>query len=345
MWKIGFAGISSGQNVKLLIVTNMYPTAHFPYYGIFIKEHVEALRSLNVQVDVFFTNARKNRLSYFVELPRLARWLKFNTYNVIHAVHTYCVFQLKLLRLLISFEIPIIFTMHEGEAFLRSKGLFADGDFLKSFVYSKRLKRLASNLVDRLIVVERRLPKEIGYLGNYEVIPPGVDLGLFIPLDMKESRKKLNLSLNKKLLLFPADPKHKFNKGYELLEQSLNHLKFPVQIVSAGSIRHKDMPIFINAVDVVVLASRFEASPMVVKETMACNRPMVVTDVGDVRELIGDTEGYFICERDPLDIAEKIDQALEFGSLTLGRKRLTQLGLSTEQIAQKYLNIFLESYS
>jgi glycosyltransferase involved in cell wall biosynthesis len=77
-----------------------------------------------------------------------------------------------------------------------------------------------------------------------------------------------------------------------------------VQLVVADSEPHERMPLFMNACDVLILASEGEGSPMVIKEAMACNLPIVSVDVGDVAEVIGRTagrtspiEGCFLVER------------------------------------------------
>ncbi len=326
--------------MRVLVVTNMYPTSESPFYGIFVQEHVEALRKFDVEVDVFFTNPKRTRAAYLMKLPALIRQIRAGNYDIIHAQHSYCIYQLALVRQLVHNCPPIIFTIHEGEAFLPKDLRDPKADFLKQFVYSKRLKRWALQMADFVVSVERRLPQVIGYEGPYEVIPPGVNTELFRPKDLVESRKELGLPQFEQIILFPADPKRDFNKGFELFQQSLAYLKRPVHVITGGFIPHDQMPSYMNAADVIVQTSRFEASPMVVKEAMACNRPMVSTDVGDVREIFGDTPGYFLCAPDPKDIAEKIEQALQFGQPTQGRARILELGLSLEQTSRKYLRLY-----
>jgi teichuronic acid biosynthesis glycosyltransferase TuaC len=100
------------------------------------------------------------------------------------------------------------------------------------------------------------------------------------------------------------------------------------------------MPYYFNAADVVVQTSLFEASPMVIKEAMAVNVPLVTTDVGDSALVLGNTPGCFVCSTDPRDIALCIDQALDFGQRTVGRERIIQLGLSLEQVAKRYVTVY-----
>ena len=59
------------------------------------------------------------------------------------------------------------------------------------------------------------------------------------------------------------------------------------------------IPLYLNAADVLVLASVAEGSPVAVREAMACNLPVVCTDVGDVRALFGDLPGHFIAAARP----------------------------------------------
>ena len=78
---------------------------------------------------------------------------------------------------------------------------------------------------------------------------------------------------------------------------------------------------------------------------MACNRPVVATDVGDIRWLFGNEPGHFITSFDPEDVAEKIKLALEFSEKygrTNGRQRVIDLGLDSQTVAKKIINLYKE---
>ena len=87
------------------------------------------------------------------------------------------------------------------------------------------------------------------------------------------------------------------------------------------------MPLYMNACDVLILASEAEGSPMVIKEAMACNLPIVSTDVGDVAEVIGGTAGCFLAEPMIPALAARLGQALDFGGRTAGRAAIMPLAL------------------
>ena len=92
-----------------------------------------------------------------------------------------------------------------------------------------------------------------------------------------------------------------------------------------------------NASDVILLTSLWEGSPNVIKEAMACNRPIVSTDVGDVKSIIQDTKGCYISTNNSKDIAKKITLALRFKN-TNGRINIDHL--KKENIAKKLVNIY-----
>lgn len=97
-----------------------------------------------------------------------------------------------------------------------------------------------------------------------------------------------------------------------------------------------------NASDIMLFTSDYEASPMVIKEAMACNLPIVSTNVGDTKWVIGDTEGCFMSRKEPEDITLKIKAALDYGRRTDGRKRIEELGLGLQQISQRIIKIYDE---
>ena len=65
---------------------------------------------------------------------------------------------------------------------------------------------------------------------------------------------------------------------------------------------------------------------------MACNCPIVCTDVGDVRWVIGGTEGCYIASFEYEDVAEKIRMAINFANRTTAGKELFNLVLTLKKL-------------
>ena len=100
-----------------------------------------------------------------------------------------------------------------------------------------------------------------------------------------------------------------------------------------------------NASDCVLLTSFSEGSPQFIKEAMACNCPIVTTNIGDVNWVLGNTDGCYLTSFKPEDVAEKIILAIEFREThghTRGRERIIELGLDSETIAGKIISVYNE---
>jgi glycosyltransferase involved in cell wall biosynthesis len=326
--------------MKVLSVTNMYPTDRRPYLGIFVKEFDDALRGIGVEVESFFTDVSGGRQAYLTDIPRLRKVLAGGVFDIIHAHHTYSLYQVRSAQQLIRSHLPVVFTIHEGESLRPDHVRDEQSDWLKQLIYLKKPKQLALNLATAVVSVNDAIPVALGYQKPFEVIPPGVDLDLFSRHDRAQCRAELGLPADKRLILFPADPSNLF-KGYRLVEDSLGSLPPDVEVVTGGNIARAAMPRYMSAANVVVQISEFEASPMVVKEAMAVNVPMVTTAAGDAAKIIGDTDGYYICIAEVADVAAKINQALEFEGRIGGRERILELGLSLEQVARRYERIYV----
>jgi len=98
------------------------------------------------------------------------------------------------------------------------------------------------------------------------------------------------------------------------------------------------IPYYLNVADVLVHTSYYEGSPNIIKEAMACNLPIVCTDVGDVSEVIGNVEGCYITKFDSKNVATNINSALNFGKKTKGREKIKHLELSV--VARKIARVY-----
>ncbi len=82
---------------------------------------------------------------------------------------------------------------------------------------------------------------------------------------------------------------------------------------------------------------------MVIKEAMACNLPIVSTDVGDVSEVIAGVDGCYLTEPVAEQVADKLIRVLETRPRTKGRDNIQRLGSRTT--AHRIVDIYNEMCS
>lgn len=178
---------------------------------------------------------------------------------------------------------------------------------------------------------------------KYSLIPNGVNLNEFFPLPKQEAREKLGIDPREKLVLFVSNPSRE-EKNYLLAEKAVNNLTDPlVNLHTVYNCPQDKLSTLYNAADLLLLTSFHEGSPNAIKEAMACNCPIVSTNVGDVKWVIGSVEGCFISSFDPKDVSKKIKLAIDFRKnhgQTRGRERIIELGLDSETVAQKIINVY-----
>lgn len=174
------------------------------------------------------------------------------------------------------------------------------------------------------------------------VIPNGVNMERFKTFPKPEARKHIGFNSDEKLILFIADPSRP-EKNFMLAKEAVDTLDSGnVVLKSVFNIPNAEIPYYLNSADVLLLTSKWEGSVNVVKEAMACNLPVVSTDVGDVKENIKGTKGYYIASFDKDDIALKLKIALESEGRTNGRDRIIELGLDSKNIANRLIKIYHE---
>jgi len=303
---------------SVLVVTNMYPDAQNPDFGTFVQEQVEGLRTRGLDMDVLVVGGKRQRLSYVGGAQRFLRHVRQRHYDLIHAHY---VFSGIIARL--QHQSPVLLT-HHGIEVLQG--------------WTAPLSWMISRWVDGVIVMSDEMKQALG-LANAHVIPCGVDLELFKPQPQAEARAQLGLPLDRRLVLFAGlvRPEKRLDVIQAAVEQ-LQGEEASAELVIATGQRHERIPLYLNACDVLVLASEKEGSPVIIKEAMACNLPIVSVDVGDVARLVSGTEGCYICRRDPADMAQKLKWALDRGQRTDGRRAVQHLGL--EATVDKILQVY-----
>jgi glycosyltransferase involved in cell wall biosynthesis len=172
------------------------------------------------------------------------------------------------------------------------------------------------------------------------VIPNGVNFNNFYQTSKNSAMDLLGWDQNKEHIIFSANPKRK-EKNYPLAKQAIEIVKKSrpgIKVHFLMNINNTDMNHYYNAADILLLTSTTEGSPNVIKEAMACNCPIVATNVGDIKHVIGSTIGCFITTYNKEEIAQKIDMALDYRSRTNGREVIKYL--DEEKIAEQLLSVY-----
>lgn len=316
----------------------MYPTAEAPYYGIFVRDQADALRERGVDVELVFINGRASKFAYLASVKQIADRLRGGGIDLIHCHHTFAAWVALAARRLAGVRIPLVLSFHEGEVFA-PRATPAPRTW-------KWLKRFAIRRADFVIPVERRMLAAVlgddASLVRHEVIPAGIDLDAFTPGDRAAARQRLGWPPGDLILFFPF-AQNKPAKRHDLASEVRGILRWEgkrVRLVTGGSIAHDAMPDALRACDALLLLSDYEASPTVVKEALACERPVVATDVGDIRERYGDLPGVRIVPPDIEDISEAVQELIEIGQPFGGRERIERLGLTTGRTADRIIGVY-----
>lgn len=316
---------------RVLVVTNLWPTEADPGYGSFVQAQMESLRPLGVEFDTVFIDGRASRWNYVRGIGRMRALLRRKRYDLVHA-H----FGLSGWVARCQLRAPVVVSFMGDDVLGRPRrdgSITAYGRFLQASSF------LLARLVAASIVKSAEMTRKLR-LAAAQVIPNGVDLNAFRPIERDEARKALGLSPEKKYVLFPYDPAEQ-RKRYDLIQAAVAEAQAgdpSIEILHVRGVPREQMPLYMNAADVLVLASILEGSPNAVKEAMAVNLPVVAVDVGDVREVIGQTGGCYIVPREVKPMAGRILDACRRSVRTRGREAIVRL--SIEKVAEQVVGLY-----
>lgn len=172
------------------------------------------------------------------------------------------------------------------------------------------------------------------------IVPSGIDLDLFHPITRSEAREHIGWDVDGANVLFPYSPYYK-RKNHPLAINVVNEVELilgeNVNLRSIERIPHDEMPYYINAADAVLLTSKYEGSPNAVKEALACNVPVVSTDVGDVKKRLEAVSPGGVGNNQK-ELVKILVNVLESGNRSKGRE--TVRNLSWDQIGTRIIEIY-----
>ena len=259
---------------------------------------------------------------YFKAWKQLKKSIKKNKIDLVHAHYSFSGF----IAVLASRK-PVICSL-------------MGSDLLQQKFWGKLTVKIFTRFFWNAVIVKSK--EMMVKLPGSICIPNGVDMDNFDEIDKEVAIKKTGFDPACKNIIFVALQPQSFIKNLKLAQQAIDILKdYNIKLHKISNIDFKDLPYYYNAANLLLLTSLTEGSPNVVKEALACNCPVVSTDVGDVRELIGDIQGCHLSSFEPEDVAAKIKLALEYKGKINAREKIKHLDnkIIAERIVKLYHDI------
>jgi len=256
---------------KILYVTNMYPTLEHPFFGIFVKEQIDALKNIFLfEENVYLINGlHRSKFEYLKSIFTIPYLIMKNKPDIIH-IH-YGISGL----FLIFFRpnIPIYLTLHGCD--------FLDHGSNRWQVW---ISKVIAKKVDQIFVQNQEM-KDLGVTINLntEILTCGVDTSFFNPEDAKLQK------FDKKVIIFPSSPERE-EKNYPLFVNVISRLEIELNekiiikcIDKMSRIEIRDL---LSSADCLLMTSISEGSPQVIKEALSCGLPVISVPVGNVKEMV-----------------------------------------------------------
>ena len=288
----------------------------------FVRSQFDSLVQQGVEMEMF-PIVGHGFFGYLKHLASLRRVLKSNKPDIVHAHYSTCGYLSAMASMGLKSKVVVSIL----------------GSFPEENRKKKRVRFFVDHIWDATIVKSERTKRQLDR--EVHVIPNGVNLEQFAIIEKNKAKGMVGFDYDKKYVIFVSNPTRK-EKNYSLAEKAVGLLKDDkVVLFPVFDKTHDEVVKFMCAADVLLMTSLKEGSPNVIKEAMACNCPIVVTDVGDVHERLDGVEGCYVAKTfEPSEVAGLLKKALQFGCRTEGRKALVDQGLAVEMVAKRIIQVY-----
>lgn len=192
------------------------------------------------------------------------------------------------------------------------------------------VSKLSARMVDAVIVMSEEMAETLS-ISHCHVIPHGIDLERFQPMDQTVARNRVGWDHDAYHVLFPySESRHvkDYPRAKSIVKAVQSKISSDVTLQTLHGAPHCHMPYYLNAADVLLLTSKHEGSPNSVKEAMACNLPVVATDVGDVGTLLAGVSTSSVGQLDS-ELTDQVFEILIRGERSDGRNHIKPYDLTT----------------
>jgi teichuronic acid biosynthesis glycosyltransferase TuaC len=265
--------------VRVLVVTSLFPTPAHPERGRFVADQVESLRGIDgVEVDVF--QFEPGGASFVTAARRLRQRHGRDRYDVVHAHHGLGGWTARAL----GGKAPLVVTFHGTDLEHRIVGRMSQA--------LARIVALPATVSADL--AHRRLPRA-GRDQRVAVLPVGIDLDRFRPIPRSEARTQLGLDPDGRYLLFPSDPARP-EKRHDRAAAVAREVG--AELLAYGRVDPERVPLYVNAASAVLVTSEREGFGLAALEALACDVPVLATDVGIAPLALSGVEGTLCAQFD-----------------------------------------------
>jgi teichuronic acid biosynthesis glycosyltransferase TuaC len=255
--------------MRALIVTNMYPSPAHPARGSFVRDQVRAIERIGAADLELFTFDSGGAGPYLEATRALRRRYRGERFDVVHShfgLTAWPAFAVRARAHLVTLH-GMDLTHPRSRAITLGALRFVDLPAVVSEQWRDRVPAWA---------VRRRLA----------VLPCGVDLERFRPIPRPDARRALGLDPEARYLLFPHDP----GRPVKRYDQAVA-LAGETQLLTLGQVEPERVPLWVNAVNAVLVTSEWESLGLAVLEALACNVPVLATPTGVAPQVLAGVAG------------------------------------------------------